>query len=139
MVLASAAWPLRYASSAGVASCQSSALGLAPAERFSVLAHEWAHEMLHHIDRENRPPKDVRETEAEAVAFVVTHAIGLETGTAAADYIRLYQGDAKTLAASLSRIQRSARRMLDAIGPDDSAALSTERPRIDGFGPSRQR
>ena len=29
----------------------------------------------------------IRETEAEATAFVVCHAIGLETGSAASDYV----------------------------------------------------
>ncbi|OJV39977.1 MAG: hypothetical protein BGO25_09265 [Acidobacteriales bacterium 59-55] len=36
--------------------------------------------------------KTVRETEAEAVAFVVGKAVGLVTGTASADYIHLYHG-----------------------------------------------
>ncbi len=90
-------------------------LGLEPAERFSVLAHEWAHEILHQTDRENRPDKTVRETEAEAVAFVVATSVGLETGTASADYIRLYAGEAKTLAASLERIQGTASRIIEAV------------------------
>src|SRR5713101_4179183 len=45
--------------------------GMAPAEEFSVLAHELAHEMLHHRKEAALPPKVVRETQAEAVAFVV--------------------------------------------------------------------
>lgn len=89
--------------------------GLAAAERFSVLVHEWAHERLHKVDADSRPPKVVRETEAEAVAFVVNQAIGLVTGSASADYIRLYQGDAETLAKSLDRIQRMACEIIDAI------------------------
>jgi len=80
---------------------------LEPAAMFSVLVHELAHELLH---RSQDRPKDktVRETEAEAVAFVVCSAIGLTTGTAASDYIKLYQGDEETLAASLDRVQRVA-------------------------------
>jgi hypothetical protein len=39
-----------------------------PAEEFSVLAHELAHEMLHHSKAEARLPKTVVETQAEAVA-----------------------------------------------------------------------
>jgi hypothetical protein len=31
----------------------------------------------------------VRETEAEAIAFIVGKAIGLQTGTASADYVAL--------------------------------------------------
>ena len=45
--------------------------------------------MLHRGDRRTLTTKQVRETEAEAVAFVVCQAIGLETGTASADYVVL--------------------------------------------------
>src|SRR5690606_37572085 len=80
---------------------------LEPAIEFSVLAHELAHELLHR--GEDRPAsKTVRETEAEAVAFVICQAIGLETRAAASDYIQLFDGKAETLAASLDRIQRTA-------------------------------
>ncbi len=52
-----------------------------------------------HDDKATAPlPKVVRETEAEAVAFVVCRGIGLETNNAAADYIALYNGDQKTFA-----------------------------------------
>ena len=61
--------------------------GMQPAEEFSTLAHEIGHELLHRGDRRTLTTKQVRETEAEAVAFVVCQAIGLETGTAAADYV----------------------------------------------------
>jgi len=60
-------------------------------------------------------PKVVKETEAEAVAFVVTQAIGLETSTAASDYIQLYAGNKETLAESLDRIQKTAAVILEYI------------------------
>jgi hypothetical protein len=47
-----------------------------PAEEFSVLAHELAHEMLHHRKDEARLPKVVVETQAEAVAYVVPRGVG---------------------------------------------------------------
>lgn len=89
--------------------------GLSPAEEFSVLAHELAHEMLHRGEERKSLSKVVKETEAEAVAFVVSHAIGLDTNTAASDYIRLYQGDKETLAASLDRIQKAAAEIIAAV------------------------
>lgn len=101
--------------------------GLSPAERFSVLAHEWAHEILHQSESpEQRPEKVVRETEAEAVAFVVSSAAGLAPGGSAADYIRLYRGDAETLAASLDRVQKAACRILDAVMGNEEPAASKE-------------
>src|SRR3984957_8755089 len=50
----------------------------------------------------------VRETEAEAIAFVVSQIIGLDAGNAAADYIHLYNGNAALLAESLEVIQRTS-------------------------------
>jgi antirestriction protein ArdC len=88
-----------------------------PAETFSTLVHEQAHAILHQSERRAETTKRIRETEAEAVAFVVCQAIGLETGTAAADYIQIYEGDAKLLVESLQHIQQTATRILDAIEP----------------------
>ena len=88
---------------------------LSPAEEFSTLAHELAHEVLHRSERRDQTTKTIRETEAEAVAFVVCHAIGLDTNSAAADYIRLYNGDRTTLSASLHFIQSTAAEILAAL------------------------
>jgi antirestriction protein ArdC len=93
----------------------------APAEEFSTLVHELAHEMLHKSDRRAQTTKTIRETEAEAVAFVVCQAIGLDTNTAAADYIALYNGDAATLSASLQLIQTTACVILTALQSDETA------------------
>ena len=92
---------------------------LPSAEEFSVLTHELAHEMLHPKNGENRLPKTVRETEAEAVAFVVSNAIGLDVGSAAADYIQLYNGGTETLSASLDRIQKAATTIIEAVTSTD--------------------
>jgi len=74
--------------------------GQSEAEEFSTLAHELAHELLHRGDRRATTSRRIRETEAEATAFVVCHAIGLETGSAACDYIQLWNGDALVLVES---------------------------------------
>jgi len=52
--------------------------------------HEIAHEMLHRGDRRTLTTKQVRETEAEAVAFVVCQSVGLQNGTSSQDYIQLW-------------------------------------------------
>jgi antirestriction protein ArdC len=54
---------------------------LQPAEEFAILAHELAHELLHKGERRHRTTKTIRETEAEAVAFVVCNAVGMESTT----------------------------------------------------------
>ena len=83
-------------------------------EAQKVLVHELAHELLHHTGAAI-PSKVVRETEAEAVAFTVSTAIGLSAEQSAANYIHLNQGDAETLAASLQRIQKVAAEILSGI------------------------
>jgi antirestriction protein ArdC len=98
--------------------------GQEPAEEFTTLVHELAHEMLHKAERRIATTKTVRETEAEAVAFVVAQTIGLETGHASADYIHLYHGNAALLTESLEVIQKTAAVILAALEPsvEDDAA-----------------
>ena len=81
--------------------------GMQPAEEFSTLVHEIAHEMLHRGERRMLTTKQVRETEAEAVAFVVCQSVGLQNGTASQDYIQLWRGDASLLRESLFKCQVS--------------------------------
>jgi hypothetical protein len=78
--------------------------------------------MMHRDERRSSTSKRSRETEAEAVAFVVCHAIGLETGSASQDYIQLYEGDAKLLADSLAHIQKAATQILNSIGAEATSA-----------------
>ena len=70
--------------------------GQTEAEEFSILVHEYAHERLHKSERRTATTKTVRETEAEAVAFVVSKAIGLNPNSSAS-YIQLYHGNAELL------------------------------------------
>jgi len=89
--------------------------GQSTAEEFSTLVHELSHEMLHKADRRTATTKIVRETEAEAIAFVVSKTIGLDTGRASADYIHLYHGNAALLTESLEVIQRTSALILSAL------------------------
>jgi len=98
--------------------------GQSSAEEFSTLVHELAHEMLHKAERRTATTKTVRETEAEAIAFVVGKTIGLETGRASADYIHLYHGNAALLTESLEVIQKTSAVILSAL--ENPAADATE-------------
>lgn len=89
--------------------------GLAAAETFATLVHECAHELLHRQANRGELSKRQRETEAEAAAYVVCKAIGMETGTACQDYIQLYHGDAQLLTDSLESVRRAASQILTAI------------------------
>ena len=89
--------------------------GLSPAEEFSTLVHELAHEMLHKAERRITTNRTVRETEAEAISFVVCTAIGLNAGRVSADHIHLYHGNAALLTESLEVIQRTSDLILSAV------------------------
>jgi len=92
--------------------------GQSSAEEFATLVHETAHSLLHQQERRAETTKCVRETEAEAVAFVVCESIGLKAHNSA-DYIQLYSGDKETLAESLEHVQRASAEILAAISPSD--------------------
>lgn len=88
---------------------------------FSTMVHELAHELLHWGDRRDATTKTIRETEAEAVAFVVCKSIGLETSTRASDYIQLWNGDEKVLLQSLEHIRTVAAKILSELNADTSS------------------
>ncbi|MGP1308577.1 MAG: ArdC-like ssDNA-binding domain-containing protein [Phycisphaerales bacterium] len=94
-----------------------------PAEQFATLAHELAHELLHRDERRKELTKTIVETEAEAVAYAVCRAVGVDARDASTDYIRLYRGDAATLAESLSHIQRVAADIIAGVTADEVATV----------------
>jgi hypothetical protein len=100
--------------------------GQSKAETFSTLVHETAHELLHRSERRTATTKTVRETEAEAVAFVVGKAAGLVNDNASASYIQLYHGNASLLAESLEVIQQTASIILAALEPPIAEEVSNE-------------
>lgn len=101
--------------------------GQSKAEEFVTLVHEVAHELLHKTDRRTKTTATVRETEAEAVAFIVGQGIGLEMGRASSDYIQMYAGNAALLAESLEVVQRTSAVILGAITVQ-SAVSEAEEP-----------
>jgi hypothetical protein len=68
----------------------------------------------------------MRETEAESIAFIVGKAVRLDTGTASADYIRLYDGNAALPTESLEVIQHAFALILAALEPRPSEIEESE-------------
>jgi hypothetical protein len=100
--------------------------GQSKAETFSTLVHETAHELLHRGERRTATTKIVRETEAEAVAFVVGRAVGLVNDNASASYIQLYHGNASLLGESLEVIQQTASVILATLQPPISEDVTSQ-------------
>jgi hypothetical protein len=92
-------------------------------ERVRCLAHELAHEVLHQEERGRAHARKraapvlthaQEETEAEATAYVVLAVLGLEPRSPA--YIAWQGGTGETVLRALGRVQRAARRILEAAG-----------------------
>ena len=89
--------------------------GQPSAEEFATLVHECAHALLHRGERRQQTTKTIRETEAEAVSFIVATARGLQCGRSSSDYIQMYDGNTETLMESLHAVQGAASEILSAL------------------------
>jgi len=100
--------------------------GLDQSMRFRILAHELGHEILHShlVGHDVVKNHSLIETEAEAVAFVVCKAHGVDTQSLSSEYIHLHRGDNKLLMASLDRIQQTATRIIGLIEDDKNAPIN---------------
>ncbi len=87
-------------------------LGQASHVEFATLAHETTHVLLHFpADRTTRPDLTTRETEAEAVTYLLCAQLGIAGTEASVEYIQSYRGTPDTLDASLERIRVTAQRL----------------------------
>jgi antirestriction protein ArdC len=87
-------------------------LGQASHVEFATLAHETTHLLLHFpADRATRPDLTTRETEAEAVTWLLCAQFGIAGTEASVEYIQSYRGTPDTLDASLERIRATAQRL----------------------------
>ena len=59
--------------------------------------------------------RSIAELEAESVAYVVCTHFGLDVEVRASRYIALWNGDSKSLRASLERIAKTARGIIDDV------------------------
>jgi hypothetical protein len=98
--------------------------GQTKAEELSTLVHELGHELLHRSERRTLTTKTVRETEAESIAFIVSRAVGLNTGTASSDYVAMYGGNVELLTESLAVIQQASATILDALFAEEAEPLA---------------
>lgn len=85
---------------------------LSAANAFRVLVHEFAHEKLHHTGDE-KESKTVRETEADATAFVVCRHFGIDCDSS--DYLLLYDATPEILLSRLERIRKTACEIIEAV------------------------
>ena len=86
--------------------------GQASHVEFATLAHETTHVLLHFpSDGSTRPDLVTRETEAEAVTYLLCAHLGIAGTEASIEYIQSYRGTPDTLDASLERVRSTAQRL----------------------------
>jgi len=96
---------------------------------FATLAHETTHLLLHFPrDGSPRPDLATRETEAEAVTFLLCAQVGIAGADASIDYIRSYRGTPDTLALSLERIRTTAERLTAELASIRFSAIDNAGP-----------
>ncbi|HXA27651.1 MAG TPA: ArdC-like ssDNA-binding domain-containing protein [Candidatus Angelobacter sp.] len=99
---------------------------LAPAHRVVTEAHELAHAVLH-PDGYAGTPRAQAELEAESVAYIVCHHLGVDSSAASFGYVAHWGGGEDATAAitaSATAIRRGAATILIALGVDQQAAIA---------------
>jgi antirestriction protein ArdC len=94
--------------------------GQASHVEFATLAHETTHVLLHFARNADgaagtRPDLTTRETEAEAVTYLLCAQLGIKGTEASVEYIQSYRGTPDTLDLSLERIRATAQRLINEL------------------------
>ncbi|WP_051663493.1 ArdC-like ssDNA-binding domain-containing protein [Alicyclobacillus macrosporangiidus] len=99
-----------------------------PNQNAKTLIHEYAHALLHTSDAGRRLPRQQKEVEAEAVAFVVCEAFGFDTSDQSVGYVAGWSGGHKRLfRESMERITRTARQIIEEIERESEAEAERTR------------
>lgn len=84
--------------------------GMAQAQTIKTLVHEIAHSLLHNDSEET---SQVKEVEAESIAYTVCQYLGIDSGTYSFGYVAGWAGgDKEKLKKSLDNIQKTAHKII---------------------------
>lgn len=90
--------------------------GMSEAQTFKTLVHETAHSILHcEGGEQGDKPREVREVQAEGVAYVVCKALGIDSADYSFGYVAGWGGDTKELLGELDVIRKTASAILDKV------------------------
>lgn len=89
-----------------------------PAQSVKTLAHEVGHVLLGH-DVHTGKSRSVQEVEAESVAYMVCHALGMDTAEYTFPYVAGWaEGDLELVEKTATRVVKTARTILEALEQD---------------------
>ncbi|SFS99642.1 ArdC family protein [Paenibacillus sp. 453mf] len=84
--------------------------------KFKTLIHEYAHSQLHRMDSPLKDlPREHKEAQAEATAFMVTKYYGMDTEAYSAGYIATWAKDVQLAKQALGEIQKTANNIIREI------------------------
>lgn len=84
--------------------------------KFKTLVHEYAHSQLHRMDSPLKDlPRQHKEAQAEATAFMVTKYYGMDTDAYSAGYIATWAKDINLAKQALGEIQKTANNIIREI------------------------
>lgn len=100
---------------------------LSEAHKLKTLIHEWGHGLLHKRDgKEPLVNKEVRELEAESVAFVVCNALGLDSADYSFGYLASWgngENAIELIKLSAKRIQQASSTILETINTENTKKI----------------
>jgi len=99
---------------------------LEPAQQLKTLLHEWAHVNLDHETR-NELPRDVREVEAESVAYLLGQTIGLDSQAYSVPYIAGWaSGDLDLVRTTAQQVLATTKQLVEALERDLGLKLTVD-------------
>lgn len=105
--------------------------GLPAVNKAAVMAHEWAHILLHqgaaNADRRKQTTRTIRECHAEATSFIVCAHFGI-TNTLSADYLQMWGNTAADLMAELAMVREAASFIIATIEKMNGSEDATQEP-----------
>lgn len=108
-------WDFEHAQALGVYQPGSNHIGikrgLGPVQSFKTLCHEVAHMLLH----TGADERSKAELEAETTAFLVCHALGVDTSTHSFAYLAHWAGDLEALMQAGDRASKAASNIITAL------------------------
>lgn len=82
--------------------------------KFLTLIHEAAHEFLHKTEEGRNLPREIKECQAEATAYIVASKYGLQD-VVSAEYILHWGNDEKTFKENLAKVLEASEKILDLL------------------------
>lgn len=99
---------------------------LEPPQALKTLLHEWGHVELDHEHRSGLT-RQVKEVEAESVAYLLAQTVGLESGAYSVPYIAVWaHGDLDTIRDAAEQILTTAKRLVDTLEHDLGIELAPD-------------